>query len=365
MTRRNTSITKRFSFSQARQIVSDCFRPNPRIYWSDFLITYAIGIFCLQRVRGGTILVPHQGYTGEPQQFLFFVVGCLAFYRVAMFIHELVHQRTEKFWMFRFAWNLLCGIPFLMPTFVYYTHIDHHRRAHYGTNHDGEYLPLVFCRRWYVLYYLSWAFLIPILAVFRFMILTPIAWVAPSIRGWVHRHASSMVMDPSYIRPLPTNKVRRVIFWQELGCFLWCWGCATVPWLLGRTTVPFVIHVYLMAVVIVTLNSVRTLGSHRWGNHGDQEMTFLDQLLDSVNYPNAPWFSELWGPVGSRFHALHHLFPSMPYHNMPRAHRLLMKNLPADSPYRETISPSLTSAIRELIHEMGRDPNPIPLRNAS
>ena len=140
-----------------------------------------------------------------------------------MFIHELVHQRIDEFRVFRFVWNLICGIPFLMPTFVYYTHIDHHRRAHYGTHRDGEYLPLVFFRKRYVLYYLSWAFVIPIIAVFRFMVLTPLAWIHPSIRRWVHRHASSMVMDPSYLRPLPTASTRRVIFIQEVGCFGWCW----------------------------------------------------------------------------------------------------------------------------------------------
>ena len=99
-----------------------------------------------------------------------------------------------------------------------------------------------------------------------------------------------------------------------------------------------------MGVFIVFLNSVRTIGSHRWVNDGD-EMTFLDQLLDSVNYPHAPWFSELWGPVGTRYHAIHHLFPSLPYHNLAEAHRRLVAGLPADSPYHKTIAPSLTSEI--------------------
>jgi hypothetical protein len=38
----------------------------------------------------------------------------------------------------------------------------------------------------------------------------------------------------------------------------------------------------------------------------------------------------------------------MPYHNLDRAHRRLMAELPADSPYRLTESPSLTAAIVEL-----------------
>ncbi|HVW36766.1 MAG TPA: fatty acid desaturase, partial [Pirellulales bacterium] len=72
------------------------------------------------------------------------------------------------------------------------------------------------------------------------------------------------------------------------------------------------------------------------------------QLIDSLNYPRRPWISALWGPVGLRFHALHHLFPSMPYHSLPEAHRRLMAQLPANSPYRQTECPSLTAALVDL-----------------
>ncbi len=77
-------------------------------------------------------------------------------------------------------------------------------------------------------------------------------------------------------------------------------------------------------------------------------MTFVDQLIDSLNYPRHPLIAGLWGPVGLRFHALHHLFPSMPYHSLPEAHRRLMAQLPADSPYRQTECPSLTAALVDL-----------------
>jgi fatty acid desaturase len=100
-------------------------------------------------------------------------------------------------------------------------------------------------------------------------------------------------------------------------------------------------------VFVLTLNGLRTLGAHRYTNTGG-EVTFLDQLLDSVNYPNRPFISALWAPVGLRFHALHHLFPSMPYHNLAQAHRRLMAELPADSPYRQTESPGLAMSLVQL-----------------
>jgi len=340
-----------FSLSKARQIVADLFQVKVWVYWVDFLLSYGVGMWCFARVRGtSSLLEAHQGFTGSWSQVLCFFISSLLFYRCGIFIHEVVHQRNNsQLNVFRFVWNVLCGIPFLIPSFVYLTHIDHHRRHHFGTDHDGEYMPLGRQRVWQILFYLSWSLVIPIAVVARFLILTPLAWVVPGFRKFVHQHASSMVMDPTYIRPLPKTKTLRLIYIQEAACFAWCLAVACyAPVVLGRLPIPFLIHAYLMSVVIITLNSIRTLGSHRWHNEGG-EMSFVDQLLDSVNCADNPWISELWGPVGTRFHALHHLFPSMPYHAMPEAHRRLMNELPADSPYRRTQEPSLTAAIVDLV----------------
>jgi fatty acid desaturase len=56
----------------------------------------------------------------------------------------------------------------------------------------------------------------------------------------------------------------------------------------------------------------------------------------------------LINPVGLRYHATHHLFPSLPYHNMRSAHRRLMQHLPADSPYRQTVATSVWGTIADL-----------------
>jgi fatty acid desaturase len=109
----------------------------------------------------------------------------------------------------------------------------------------------------------------------------------------------------------------------------------------------WLIHAYLTGVAVITLNAVRTLGAHRYVYTGE-ELTFLQQLLDSLTYPTRPWLNELWAPVGLRFHALHHLFPSLPYHALGRAHRRLMAHLPADSAYRHTIAPGLWPVLRDL-----------------
>jgi fatty acid desaturase len=68
---------------------------------------------------------------------------------------------------------------------------------------------------------------------------------------------------------------------------------------------------------------------------------FLKRARLSVNYPERPLTGSLWAPVGMRYHALHHIFPTMPYHALATAHRRLMRDLPDDSPYRKTEASSL------------------------
>ena len=52
-------------------------------------------------------------------------------------------------------------------------------------------------------------------------------------------------------------------------------------------TCELLLQTYLTAVGILTLNGIRTLGAHRFRHQGE-ELTFVDQLLDSVNYPRHP-----------------------------------------------------------------------------
>lgn len=334
-----STMTPEFSIAQARGVVKDLFDPNPTIYWVDFLASVGIGMASFAASRrlelpGWAVVV-------------LFCISVLAFYRAVLFTHELCHFRKTQFRNFRIAWNLLCGIPFMVPSFLYHIHLEHHARRYYGTAHDGEYLPFGTSPTRMIVSYLAQSFIIPLLGLMRFMVLPPLAWVFPGVRRWVQQRASSMIIDPSFIRPIPTQQEYRLWYLQETCCFLFGWTVAVllltgiVPWM-------FLLHVYLLAVCIISLNAIRTLAAHRYTLNGEENATFVEQLQDSLNFPDHPLTGELWAPVGLRFHALHHLFPSMPYHNLGKAHRRLMAELPADSIYRQTECASLPAALKDL-----------------
>lgn len=340
------------SLAEARRIVGDLFRPKPWVYWTDFLLSFGIGMFLNVAVRR----LPEWLDSFHPSvrilQTLAFFGSVILLFRVSIFIHEIAHLPQREFKAFRTVWNLLFGIPSLMPSFVYYTHLDHHRRKHFGTQHDGEYLPFERDGRLEVFKFIAASAIVPLLAVLRFAVITPLTWLHPAIRTWVLRHASSMVIDPSYIRPLPTRETQRVIFIQELACFAWCWGIAiTLSFRPLDFSLFLLAQTYLTAVVILAINAVRTLATHRWRNDG-RELTFVEQLLDSVVVTGSPIITEIWAPLGTRYHALHHLFPSLPYHSHREAHRRLMHALPAGSPYHQTVEPTLVASLQDLFRRI-------------
>ncbi len=341
-------LSHHFSITQAKSLVKDLSRPNPIIYWADFTASILTGHVAF------SLLLNLESITGWGGGALWgaraglFAVVAILYMRSVMFIHELVHLPASGFRGFRLWWNLLCGVPFLIPSFLYYPHVEHHRRKHYGTDRDGEYLDLSHRHPAYSLLFLAAAFVAPVAAFVRFAIMTPISWFFPNVQAWVEQHASSMIIDIFYLRGDFGPKAKRIMRLQEVACLLVCIGLiARAPIISGQLVDGFLVQAYLVSVTLIMINNVRTLGAHRWMGDG-RELSFEEQLLDSVNYPHRPWITELWGPTGTRYHALHHLFPSIPYHNLGIAHRRLVAGLPADSLYHDTIRVSLISAIAEL-----------------
>jgi hypothetical protein len=180
-------------------------------------------------------------------------------------------------------------------------------------------------------------------------VLTPVALLSERGDRFVWRYASSLyVMNETYRREYDAGAVGASRWLQELAASAWAWLVAGLV-LAGHLSPMVLAKVYLVVLLWVTVNQVRTLAAHRYANDPDRAGSYLDQLLDTNTFPNGKWLPELWAPLGLRYHALHHLLPMLPYHAMRDAHGRLMALLPPDSPYHETVRSGLWSVVTGLL----------------
>ncbi len=320
----------------ARDLTKDLGEARAGVYWPDMLISTGVGYAGI----AGAILSGNLALS-----IVFGLVAALALYRSLMFIHELTHIHRDALPGFRKGWNLLVGIPLLTPSFMYEgVHTIHHTRTRYGTIEDPEYLPLALMKPWSLPAFVLVAFLAPIALIVRAAILVPLGAIIPPVRTFVWERFSALSINPDFRRKPPKGELSRQVKWQEAGVFVWSWALLASTQFLGWR--PLLIALAILSLTAV-LNQLRTLVAHLWENEGEP-MTVTAQFLDSVNVPPPGPIAEVWAPVGLRYHALHHLMPSMPYHDLPEAHRRLAAEFGAGSTYSGANHPGLLPLVGRI-----------------
>src|SRR5215213_7014748 len=90
----------------AANLTRDLNLPNPAIYWADMLGSALLGYAALFATMA--LSWPLALATG--------LVAVLSLYRAGSFIHELTHIKTGAVTGFRLTWNLIVGVPLLVPS---------------------------------------------------------------------------------------------------------------------------------------------------------------------------------------------------------------------------------------------------------
>jgi len=325
--------------AHARALVRDLHKPKRSIYWTDLVLSALVGWTAF----GLAVALPLFSVPMLASS----LVSALALYRGLCFLHELSHQNKRTLPGFEAAYNALIGFPLLMPSFLYIgVHQNHHKISVYGTKGDPEYLP--FAKSCFMTtVFAVQSFLIPLFLLLRFLIVTPLGFVFPRLQEFAIIHLSSLTMNVQYRRELTPDlehKIRRdsVIMWFAWIGLLSLAVAGLLPWRV------FLIWLLIDGVVSF-VNSLRTLGAHAYESDGEP-LDRLGQLQDSLDHPGQFW-TELWAPVGLRYHALHHYFPGVPYHSLPEAYRRLSGTLPLSESYVQMSRKSLPRSLASLLHK--------------
>ena len=322
----------------AANLTRDLNVPKSAIYWADMLGSAMLGYAAL---LAAMVVHPTWLTVGIG------IVAVLALYRAGSFIHELTHIKKGAVKGFRFAWNMLVGVPLLVPSFMYEgVHNQHHAKRYYGTVDDPEYLPLALMHPWTLPVFLIAAALAPIGMLIRFGILAPLSLLSPKLRSVVVGRYSGLQINPKFVRPRPEGEFARDWAWQESAASVWAIALLAM---VATGVIPLRAFLIFLAVSagVMFLNQVRTLVAHLWENDGEP-MSVTAQFLDSVNVPPPGTLPALWAPVGLRYHALHHLLPGVPYHNLGEAHRRLCRELDAASVYHDSTHRGLAPLVARL-----------------
>jgi fatty acid desaturase len=324
---------------EAAALTREYSTAKPQIYWPDFLGSAVLGYAGLYvAIAGSSLAIQLAGAA----------LAVLLLYRAASFIHEITHMRRDHVPGFRWAWNALVGIPMLIPSFLYEdTHNQHHSKMRYGTARDPEYLPLALMKPYMLAFFMVVAAFGSVGFLIRFAILSPLSLLVPWVRRETVARFSTLAINPDYRRAMPAGAFRRDWLVMEAGASIWSIGIISAVVLGWIPLTAFLIYLAIVSAALV-LNQMRTLVAHLWENEGEV-LSVTDQYLDSVNVPPPGPLAEIWAPVGLRYHALHHLVPSVPYHALPQVHRQLAAKFGDGGNYAKANYPNLRGLLRRLV----------------
>ena len=235
-----------------------------------------------------------------------YLLAAGALHGISLFTHEGVHGTlSSRLWWNR-ALSIVCAQPVLQNYSAYKVlHLKHHH--HLGQEGDPDHYAN----------YTNWSWLEFAMHWGRLIIGYPVYIVAIPILGFRQGTASAR---------------RWIVFEVCLLGFLIGGVIWLVPWL-------WLLHGWLIPMLIInTLVNIRGMSQHTFLEHQSDLVLGTRSILTN---PVTAFFM-----CNENYHLEHHLYPAIPWYQLPQLHRALRKELVArGAPY----IPSYFAFVREFV----------------
>jgi len=275
------------------------------------------------------------------------MAGTVSFFRTSAFLHEIVHRSRGQLPGFETSYNLLFGYVFLLPTFLYKPHLLHHVPRVYATSDDPEYTVWGKYPLWDIFF--SVVIISAVLPALLFLRLSVCPFLMPflgaRVRDWIYCYASTLATTVAFQRRIRSQFEQISIRRQELSSSFYSIILITLA-ALGVLPWRFFWAVYLIILFTSAINMMRASV-----NHGHAKVTpgNMTMVSDSYNVTRDTSWSWIWSPLGTKYHGLHHLAPSLPYHSYREAHLRALATLPLDHPYHRSNFDTYPEAFATLV----------------
>jgi fatty acid desaturase len=292
------------------------YRVNPFIYLADFGLS-------LKGFVAAFVLCLH--VTGVVFALSLFV-GSACLYRAGAFVHELTHQyRSGQLKWFHRLWNLTLGALFMAPAVRFFDpHQTHHTVGIFATRDDPQYMLLRTDWKLATLVMVIGPFVMPLVCCF-FMLAATLGEKV-NIEGAIDRYLTRK-KGAAAGSALPAEYKREMTFYSRysLGVVI------LYVWLLPGS----ILLMYAFQVGAWGLGILRIPLEHEMREYRERTGA-RDHVVDSFTVESP--FAEILQPLSLRLHTAHHMYPGVPYHNLPALHAHLKRT---DAEYCKSIVPFL------------------------